>query len=205
MERHLDQAMERVIATAADPMRRAFLARGLIGLARIAAELDKRTLSSATGAPSDYAVLVDALQAPAAVAILTEDDPLAGARLRGLEMRERLVRAEGGVLGAEQVARHLGISRQAADKRRRAGRLLALSMGRRGYAYPVWQFAQEGVLPGFEQVLAELGAQDPWMQAAFFLSGDARLDGMTPLAALREGRSESVCRAARGYGEHSAA
>lgn len=205
MERHLAEAIGRVLQVSTEPLRGAFLNRALSGLARIASELDERALGAAAGAPSDYAVLVRALQAPEAVAVLRQDDPFAEARLRGLEIRERLLGAEGGVLTAEQVARHLGISRQAVDKRRRVGRLLALSTGRRGYLYPAWQISQHGVVNGFERVLGQLLVRDPWMQAAFFLGGDPRLNGMTPLEALRTGRIEEACRAARGYGEHSAA
>jgi hypothetical protein len=148
---------------------------------------------------------LNALQAPEAIAAMLQDDPLAEARLRGLDIRERLLQAEGGVFTSEQVARHLGISRQAVDKRRRAGRLLAFSTGRRGYVYPAWQLAHGGVLPGIESVLADLAIRDPWMQAAFFVSGDPRLEDTTPLEALRKGQIEAVCRAARGYEEHCAA
>ena len=60
-------------------------------------------------------------------------------------------------------------------------------------------------LTGFESALRELGVRDPWMKAAFFLSGDPRLDGASPLEVLRRGDPEAVLRAARGYGEHGAA
>jgi hypothetical protein len=126
-------------------------------------------------------------------------------RLRGLEAPQDLLQAEGGVFTVEQAARSLGITRQAVDKRRRAGKLIGLYTGRRGYAYPAWQFGPNGVLPGLERVLSDLSVRGPWMQAAFFLSGDPRLDGATPLEKLRQGNLEAVRRAARGYGEHGAA
>src|SRR5690606_41693050 len=59
-----------------------------------------------------------------------------GARLRGLRMRARLLAAEGGTLSSTEVADLLGITRQAVNKRRKAGRLIGLATGRRGYAYP---------------------------------------------------------------------
>ena len=43
------------------------------------------------------------------------------------------------------------------------------------------------------------------MRAAFFLSGDPRLNGATPLEELRRGNIEAVRRAASAYGEHGAA
>ncbi|MBI3971349.1 MAG: hypothetical protein HY332_08665 [Chloroflexi bacterium] len=153
---------------------------------------------------SSYSTLVSALQSPDALVALLADDPLAAARLRGLQARERLLQTEGGTLTAGQVAKLLGVTQQAVDKRRRAGRLLALNLGRRGSAYPAWQFGPDGVLDGFEAVLAAL-AVSPWTQASWFLSGDVRLGGETPLAALRRGNVDAVQRAARASGEHSAA
>lgn len=201
----LSDAIGRVMQAGDRPMRAAFLARALNALARLTPELGERALGQAAGAPSDYAVLLYSLEDPAAVGVLQAEDPLIEARLRGLTMRERLVQAEGGVLRVEQVAKHLGLTRQAVDKRRRSGKLLALDTGRRGYAYPSWQLGPRGTLPGFEQILADLNVQDPWMQVAFFLSGDPRLNGATPLEELRRGNVEGVRRAARGYGEHGAA
>ena len=141
---------------------------------------------------------------PDAALTLQHEPPLRAAWVRGLESRQRLILAEGGTFSAEQVARHLGLTRQAVDKRRRAGRLIALNTGRRGYAYPAWQFESEQVLAGVEAVLTDLIVRDGWIQTAFFLSGDPRLEGATPLDQLRTGNVEAVRRAARGYGEHSA-
>jgi hypothetical protein len=197
--------VERVVQAGDGPARAAFLARALNALARLAPQLSAQSLGHAAGASTDLAVLVRALREPEALAALQADDPLAEARLRGLEARTFLVSAEGGTITAGQVAARLGLSRQAVDKRRRVGRLIALHLGRRGYAYPAWQFDSRGVLPGLEAVLAELRVRDPWMQAAFFLSGDPRLDGAAPLDQLRRGNVEAVRRAASGYGEHSAA
>ncbi len=61
------------------------------------------------------------------------------------------------------------------------------------------------MIPGLEAILTSLPEQDPWMQAAFVLSGDPRLNGATPLDELRRGSIDAVRRAAAGYGEHGAA
>lgn len=55
---------------------------------------------------------------------------------RGLRRRETLLPVEGSALSAEKAASALGIIRQGVDERRRAGRLLAVTVGRRGYLYP---------------------------------------------------------------------
>ena len=211
MSRGVTEAMARALeaSSAHDAgkaaLRFAFLARAVNALSGIVQDLDEEALSRATGAPSDRAVLLHALEHPSAISVLEEEDPLAEARLRGLRARDQILSAEGGTLLAGRVADHLRISRQAVDKRRQAGKLIGLDVGRHGYAYPSWQFDERGVLPGLEDVLGNMRIRDPWMQAGFFLSGDPRLQGATPLERLRHGDVEAVVRAARGYGQHGGA
>src|SRR3712207_8582283 len=49
-------------------------------------------------------------------------DPLTAAFLRGAEMRRALLKAEGGVLSAPQLAEHLGITPQGLGKKREKDR-----------------------------------------------------------------------------------
>ncbi|HET9522800.1 MAG TPA: hypothetical protein VFO90_01130, partial [Terrimicrobiaceae bacterium] len=136
---------------------------------------------------------------------IQSDDPLAAARVRGIEARKRLVEAEGGSLSSEQMAEVLRLSRQAVDKRRKTNRLVGLDAGRHGYIYPAWQVTKSGMLNGLEEVLAELKDHDPWMRVQFMLQPNSRLNDRTPLEALREGDIASVRAAARALGEHGAA
>jgi hypothetical protein len=115
----------------------------------------------------------------------------------------RLIDENGGALTATQTGALLGISRQMVDKRRHAGKLLAISTGRHGYRYPAWQFERSGVLSGLEDVLKALASHDGWIQIAFFVSKNERLGG-TPIEALRAGRLNAVLDAAAVYGEHGA-
>ncbi|HEV2963662.1 MAG TPA: hypothetical protein VG649_17685 [Candidatus Angelobacter sp.] len=107
--------------------------------------------------------------------------------------------------GSEQAAEILGLSQKAVDKRRRQGRVIGLSQGHRGYVYPAWQFENGNMLPHLEKVLDVLRRHDPWMQMEFFLNGNDRLSGESPLDALRKGHVASVLRAASGFGEHGTA
>lgn len=202
------EAMGRVLrAAGADPLRMALLTRVLNALARSTEGVGGRSLSDAAAAPSDYLALLRMLEFPEELEELSAEDPLADARLRGLEAKVRLLEDEGGTLSADEAAASLRISREAVNQRRRSGRLLALSTGRRGYRYPAWQFGEQGVLPGFERALAELSVHGQWGRAAFFLGGNELLDGRRPLDLLRRGRPEgleAVVAAARARGEQVA-
>jgi len=199
--RPLRVAADRVVHIGTEPSRTVFLTRGLRALTRLAEALSPEALTDAAAAETDYAVLVSALEQPAALSELERHDLLAQTRLRGLEARQRLLDADGGPLSGEDAAKLLRVSRQAIDKRRRAGRLLGIRVGPHRYAYPSWQFVEEGILPGLEDVLHDLRHHDPWMQLAFFVNGNICLDGKVPLAELRRGHVAAVQRSARLYGE----
>ncbi|MCA9864518.1 MAG: hypothetical protein KC432_15905 [Thermomicrobiales bacterium] len=149
----------------------------------------------------DRVALGRLLEHPDLLSGLRVVDPLAPARLRGLAVKRQLLDMEGGAVSSQQMATLLGISRQAVDKRRKRGTIIGLDLGRRGYAYPVWQVD----LPGLAEVLATLDDVSPWAQAGFFLAPNAWLADRTPLAALRAGEKDAVLRAASLYGEHVAA
>jgi hypothetical protein len=201
---NLERAIERVRQASTSAGKRAFTSRVLNAIARVVTEGEEQSLTAAAGAASDFEVLLQVLERPDVLAVLDEE-PLTAARLRGLRYRETLLNAEGGTVSSSEAGEILGISRQAVDKRRRAGQLLGLSLGRRGYAYPVWQFdPKAGTLAGLEDVLAALEGFDSWMQAAFMLNPNTRLDGEAPLEALHRGEVERVKRAARVYGEQGA-
>lgn len=200
------EAATRAMLAGADAQHAALLTRAMNAVAYSVRCIDGTALADVVAAPTDHAVLLGLLEQPEAVEQLFKPDLLGRARLRGLEARARLLEAEGGTISAEKAGELLGgISRQAVDKRRRAGKLLALPAGERSWRYPAWQFdgrAKGGVVPGLEEVLGSFCVEDPWMQAAFMLGGNERLRGERPLDALREGFVEDVARAARSVGEH---
>lgn len=181
------------------------VARILAAVTNLARSSSSQQLGQVLGAPSDFAVLLRLLTQPEALAFLAERDPLAPARLRALQVRERLLAAEGGALTAEQAGAILGVTRQAIDNRRKRGSLLAVQLGRRGYRYPAWQFTADGVLPGVKETLAALADLSAWAQLAFLLNDNAWLGDRRPLDALRAGEVDAVVDAARQYGEQSAA
>ena len=200
----LDRATWRVV-NAAKGVKRVFVTRAINAVADLAEHNAEGLLEAATAASSDWEVLLRALSSTDVGAASSASDPLASARLRGIHARRQLLQAEGGAIQAPDVAEILGISRQAIDKRRQAGTLLALNVGGHGYRYPSWQFEHDGVLKGLERVLEVLSDHDEWMKLAFFVNANTHLGGESPLRFLRRGSLESVLKAAAAYGEHGAA
>ena len=80
-----------------------------------------------------------------------------------------------------------------------AGRLLAVKAEKKGHVFPSWQFAENGLLPGVEEVLDELKNLSPWTQLQFFLNADLRLDGEIALEELRKSKVPTFS-ARPGYG-----
>lgn len=147
----------------------------------------------ALAAPSDTGTVARALAEQAATDALRRLEPLAGAIIRGVAVRARLAEAAGGMLSADDAAKALGISRQAVDKRRAAGKLLAVRV-RGDWHYPSAQFRDGEVLPGVEEIINGMPDASAWSVLDFLLAPDDALDGRPPLAALRAGDVASVRR-----------
>jgi len=184
-------------------IRAAFLQRALAAIGRMAETADPERLQEALAVDTDVAVL-KALGL-ARVASLSKfaaaTDPLAAARARGEQAKRDLLAVQGEMLSVVEVAARLGCSVSEVEQRHQRGLLIALTdeYGKRGF--PAWQFTDSGSLPGLEEVLADMGVDGPWSRAAFFFSGDIRLDWRTPLEVLLSGDVEAVRRAAAAYGE----
>jgi hypothetical protein len=183
------------------PIKAAFFARSINALMEVS---EGTSLVDVVSAPTDPAVLLGILERPEVLKHLAGIDPLMPARIRGIRLKQELLNTEGGVISSE-VAKLLNLTRQGVDKRRASGKLIGVSMGRRGYAYPLWQFQDGHVLSGLETVLKTMKEHTPWTQVMFMLTGDLRLEGETPLVRLRQGDIDSVVQAARSYGEQGAA
>jgi hypothetical protein len=178
-----------------------FFNRAMNALTEMAEALPAESIEAASSAPTDYQVLFEAMQSPIVTEELIELDPLAVAKMRGMVRQHQLIKEFGGAIGVDEVANLLGLTRQAVDKRRREGRLIGLTQGRRGFVYPIWQFEQGGTLNHLETVLGALRKHDPWMQLSFFVNPSARLAEASPLELLREGKLDPVLQAAETFGE----
>ena len=133
-----------------------------------------------------------------------ESDPLLKAKIKGLEVKQELLFHSGKPLSSRETGNILNMSRQAVDKRRDRNKLLGLSLAKRGYLYPAWQFENGDVLPGLEQVLEALADISSWGKLEFMLTGDLKLEGFTPLECLKAGQIDRVIEAAKTYGQQVA-
>jgi hypothetical protein len=182
-----------------------FFSRAFNALTSIANELPAQSVEELTASSTDFELLVNALFAATMKTESIDPDPLIRAKLRGIEHRKRIIEKLGGTLSAEQVSETIGISRQAVDKRRSQNQVIGLTQGKRGYAYPAFQFEDGKAIDGLKEVLDALSGHDPWMQSIFFANENDRLNGSTPVEALRQGKTGAVVRAAEAYGEQGAA
>ena len=119
------------------------------------------------------------------------DLALAQADKRGSQTAIKTLASDEMVTSSEMTTL-IGISRQAVDKRRLAGQLLALKGGPRTLKYPRWQILPTGqVVPGLEEILGRFDG-DTW--AAYRMLKEIAPDGTDrPLyELLREGELDTV-------------
>lgn len=180
----VDEAWQSLRAIANEPIRAAFVRRALDEVLVLAER--------------DEAALLDALARPGSVlgaSAADVDTRWAALKAEGRMAAQAWLAAEGGTIGPEQVAQRLALTRQAVHNRMRRGRLIAVP-GDHGARYPVWQFADGGMLAGIEPVIAVLVGIEPALVVQFFLSGRSTLGGDRPIDALRAGRADAVLAAA---------
>lgn len=114
-----------------------------------------------------------------------------------IEARTNRARLLRGCVSAEEAGRMTGRSRQAIERQRRSGRMLALRSGRQ-WRYPVWQLDADepgSLVPGVVKVL-ELLPLSPAGVALWLTTPKPALDGETPIQALRNRQADRVVRLA---------
>jgi hypothetical protein len=120
---------------------------------------------------------------------------------RGLPVREAAKQEEGGSISADEAARILGLSKTSVLVRFSKGQILGWrETKQKAVRFPIWQFGEEGMLPGLPEVLDILSQAelDDWGRVMFFLNPRNSLEGKRPLDALKEGRLPLVKRLAWG-------
>jgi len=179
-----------------------FLRRSEHVLKRIVETADEAVLAKALTAPTDVGALSQVLGDFGVVGAAAEIEPLAPLIALNARHREDLLKRAGGVLSAAEVARLLGITRQAVDKRRAKGSLLALKKGG-DWRYPRCQFVDPETAPGFAKVVQGMASSGPWVTLDFLLAPDTVLGGLSPLQALAKRRTADVLRLVRAEADGS--
>jgi hypothetical protein len=195
-----ETARRAATATPHNAIQDAFIRRTAHAIERLAAQVDEATLVEAMAAPTDVGTLAHVLVDFGAIgSAVAEIDPDAVDLAREIEHREDVVRRAGGMLSAEAAGKLLNISRQAVDKRRRNGTLLAIRQGG-DWLYPRAQFHDHEAIPGLADVVRGLGASGPWVTLEFLVTEDDVLGGLSPRAALLKGGAsrEQVMTLVRG-------
>ena len=104
------------------------------------------------------------------------------------------------LLGPDEMAKRMGITRRALERAVSEHRMLELELDGEA-VYPAY-FADPGVKRiAFTLTLRALGNLSPWGRYYFYLGRKLSLGDRTPLEVLREGSCRKVIAAARGAAE----
>jgi hypothetical protein len=183
----------------------AFLKRSVKMLERVSSEASSEALKSALSSATDVGGVASLLSDLAPLSVdLSAVDPFMEAMARGAAIKQELLVSGGGGLTSGQVARALGITRQAVDKRRNRRALLAVPNGSGEYVYPVCQFTSDGVIPGLEEVLRAFQVRSPWTRLSVLLATAPALGGKTILEAQKSGLIEKAIAIVASFGEQAA-
>lgn len=206
MRRTTSEAIVSKQQPAADPARFSpiqtdFLQRATHAIEHFALRANRTTLANAVAAPTDAGALIRVLSDTAILgASAAEIDPEAVDLAKEIEHCDALLRRTGGTSTASKVARLLGISRQAVDKRRQNGALLAMRQGS-DWHYPRVQFHGRDTLPNLPEVVRGMAETGPWVTLEFLVTPDTALLGLTPREALLNGGADrdQALMLVRGY------
>lgn len=115
---------------------------------------------------------------------------------------ERLKAAEGGALSRVEAAALLKISLPGLYGRVRRREVVAWTESNGKLRFPKWQFGDNGMLPGVQECLVELGKMDEWAVMRFFLTPNPSEEDRSALEFLREGQIERAVEMARRSAPH---
>jgi len=180
---------------------RLFLKKAERVLRDLADRAPAKVLEDALVQPDPAGGIAALISRLAATGSQLSSDPLLEAIARGTLLKKELLKRAGGTWNVNQVAKALDISRQAVDKRRDRGALLAVPSGQGDYLYPRCQFTADGVIPELDTVLRSFRVHSPWTQLSALLAPAATLDGEQVLKALKKGNVEGAVSAVGSIGD----
>jgi hypothetical protein len=124
---------------------------------------------------------------------------LDSAILRGIEASNRLRQRAEPSIGTTEVAELLSVSPETIRQYVARRQLLALTKGTRDRVFPLFQFHDHQILPGFSDVFNALGLISPYRALSFFLDPHPDLGGKSSIEALKKGKFNEVIRTAHRF------
>jgi hypothetical protein len=198
-EPQMNQVVREALERIDDASKRAVIARSVRAIVAAVEGASTERLGSALAAATDAGSAALILSEAQANSSVNQLDPLFASVLRGGAIKKELVDRAGGLIETADVARHLGISRQAVAKRVQRGTLLALPGPSGSLRFPAMQFAENGTLEGLEKVLGAFNVHSPWTRLAVLLDTDTALGGERVIDALRMGNVDEVLNIVRSF------
>ena len=123
------ETLEAARGAGIDSAQTVVLVRGIRALIKLIGET-KAQMAGIAFASTDLEAFVSLLQEPTVQALLSECDPFAKAKIRGLAAQSKLLAAEGGCISSHEAAELIGLSPQSVDKARKKGKLLPFPVDR---------------------------------------------------------------------------
>jgi hypothetical protein len=124
-------------------------------------------------------------------------EALKAARARGRSRAAEILQRKE-MLGADQFAQLLGVSRVTVNAKRQKHEVLALDGAKRGFRFPAWQLDENGKPFAAIPKLFERLGDSAWAVYRFLVQRHPELDGLSAIEALRRGDSERVIETAEG-------
>ncbi len=171
----------------------AFLERAHKAVQRMADEMSEEVLITALAAGSDVGTLARVISNPSLKDPALEIDPLAPARARALQHRKEIAQEVGAMLTVAQATDLLGITRQALDKRRKAGSVLGIRVGAE-WRYPELQFKNGAPLPRLRDILKAHHGVDGWVILDSITGADPVYENRSIIDLLRHEDNEALDR-----------
>jgi hypothetical protein len=130
------------------------------------------------------------------------EDSFRLARMRGETAKLEILNEVGPMLGLQQAAELLSVSKQAVHKRLRNQSLFGIKY-QEEIRIPAWQIRDAEVVPGIAAVLKALDTTD-WGKLLFLHTENMQLQGRKPKDLILEGKANSVAQLALQFGEQGA-
>ena len=186
-------------------IRQVFFERTTAYFSQVAGKAPEALLARALSATTAEGTVAEAMSAVVLEeeSITDEDRAIAAALAEGTLQKKELLEEMGGAFTADQLAKILKISPQAVHGGRQTNLYFGLPVAK-GFRYPKFQVTDSGTLKGLKEFLSAFTLPDPWTKLAVLVAPSDRLNGRSPLNAIKTGEIGKAVEVALAYGSHGA-